>query len=146
MTVGVLLSFAFLLLCERKLMYFSKYKIWYEYDVFSSSRQFLILSQWLKVAVVRYGPFVLSVQVTYQALGQLKSSSFQSIVHFVAICIFVINTCMLLFPSDTAKFLPSMNAMMQQHHQVPYFSRSVTKRFCKWSNFPLQFFIHCALI
>ena len=45
-------------------------------------------------------------------LGQLKLSSFQSVVHFVAICIFPINTCTSLLPSDSAKFSPSMNATM----------------------------------
>ena len=42
----------------------------------------------------------------------MKSSSFQSVVHFVAICIIPINTCMSLFPSDAPKFSSSMNATM----------------------------------
>ena len=36
-----------LLLHERKLTTFSKDNTWYEYDVFSKSRQVLILSFWL---------------------------------------------------------------------------------------------------
>ena len=43
---------------------------------------------------------------------RLSLSSFLSVVHFVAICIIFINTCMSLFPSDTAKFSPSMNSTM----------------------------------
>lgn len=43
---------------------------------------------------------------------RLSLSSFLSVVNFVAICIIFINTCMSLFPSDTAKFSPSMNSTM----------------------------------
>ena len=41
-----------LLLCERKLMTFSKDDIRYEYDVFSRSKQALILPYRLNIAVV----------------------------------------------------------------------------------------------
>ena len=41
-----------LLLCERKFATFSKHNIRYEYDVFSRSRQFLILLYWLNIVAV----------------------------------------------------------------------------------------------
>ena len=45
-----------LLLCERKLMTFSKDDIRYEYDVFSRSKQVLILPYRLNIAVVTVQP------------------------------------------------------------------------------------------
>ena len=38
----------------------------------------------------------------------MKSCRFQSVVPFVAICIFTFNTCKLLLPSDTAKCFLTM--------------------------------------
>ena len=60
-----------LLLCERKLMTFSKDNTRYEYDVFSKSRQVLILSFWLNIpaaAHVHTYHFVLCVLIypTYE--------------------------------------------------------------------------------
>ena len=46
-----------LLLCERKLTIFPKGNIRYEHDLFSRSRQVLILSYRLNIAMVTFRPF-----------------------------------------------------------------------------------------